>query len=201
MKKTAVRITALVFFLTTGIVVGSWSADSPLKGEKRPEGGAVNVGPCRISVVGSAFWRSWMPIVHQPRPDRGSPLRAKVTFMLDNAAGARTQLSFRATIVDDKGSSHPATFRVMPDYRRLPDDVARALRTYDEPAKQDLLTKYEVVWDGLLKRGETREVTFVASDGPYVPAGSRVHIEAVWTDDKGNSATVKTADSIVERTD
>jgi len=162
---------------------------------------AAALGACRMTVVGASFWRDWMPIVSKPGPDGGSPLHVRVKLSLDNSAGEANKLSFRAAIVDRNGQSYPAPFRVLPNFRVLPDDVSRSYRTYDVEAKKAALSKYSVVWDGGLIPGETREVELATAEGPYLPAGSSIHVRIEWTDKKGNTVVVKTPDEPIKRTD
>ena len=166
-------------------------------------GTGAELGACKIVVLETYFWRDWMPIVGRPGPDRGSPLHAKVAFSLDNSTGAADRLSFQAVIIDQKGQSHPGTFRVMPNYRILPEaiDNPESWRTMDETAKKAVMAKYNVIWNGELKPGEVRRVELLAADGPFLPVGSRVHIEITLTDQKGNSAVVRTPDEYINRTD
>ena len=165
------------------------------------KGTASQLGNCRITVLGTYFWRDWMPIVSRPGPDRGSPLRAKVKLSLDNARGTASKLSFRAVVVDDKGQSYPVTFHVLPNYRVLPDDVSKSYRTLDEATKKTVAAQDDLTWNGELKPGEVREVELATADGPYLPVGSRVHLEITWTDKRGDSVTVRTPDAQIQRTD
>jgi hypothetical protein len=165
------------------------------------KGTGSQLGNCRITVLGTSFWRDWMPIVSRPGPDRGSPLRAKVMLSLDNSTGAANKLSFRVAIVDDKGQSHSVPFRVMPNHRVLPDDITKSYRTQGEETKKTVAAQYDLTWNGELKPGEVREVELATADGPYLPVGSRVHLEITWTDKRGDSVTVRTPDTQIQRTD
>lgn len=170
--------------------------------ESEKEGTASELGKCKVYVIGAYFWRDWMQIVSRPGPDGGSQLHATVKMWLGNSSmwGA-CSLSFRAVIIDGNGRSHPTTFRVPPNYRVLPDDVSKKWRALGEEARKDAIAKYNVVWDGTLKAGEGRIVELLASEGPYLPVGSRIHVEVTWTDRKGNSAVVRTLDETIRRTD
>jgi hypothetical protein len=77
---------------------------------------------------------------------------------------------------------------------------SKAYRGYDAEAKKEAMEKYNVVWDGVLKKGEGREVEIMTSEGPYLPAGSRIHVEITWTDEKGNSAALRTPDDDIKQT-
>lgn len=108
---------------------------------------------------------------------------------------------FHAAVVDDQGSSYAAAFRVLPNFQVLPEEVYSAYRNYDEKTKKDVMAKYNVLWDGVLKQGEIRKIEIISREGPYLRAGSRMHVEITWTDDKKNSAVVKTPAEYIRRTD
>lgn len=165
------------------------------------KGTVAHSGNCKITAVGTYFWRDWMPIVRLPGPDGGSPLHARVKLTFDNSAGDANKFSFRATIVDNKGQSHPVPFRVLPNFRVLPDDVFKLYRTYDDETKKAVVTKYNVMWDGGLNPGETRDVELITAEGPYLPVGSSIHVRIEWTDKKSDKVVVNTPDGPIERTD
>jgi hypothetical protein len=162
---------------------------------------AAGSGACRITVVGTSFWRDWMPIVSKPGPDGGSPLHVRVKLSVDNSTGGANKLSFRAEIVDHKGQSYSAPFRVLPNFRVLPDDVFKSYRTYDVQTKKAVDAKYNVMWDGGLDPGESREVELATAEGPYLPVGSSIHVRIEWTDKKGGMAVARTPDEPIKRTD
>ncbi|OPY70358.1 MAG: hypothetical protein A4E57_00633 [Syntrophorhabdaceae bacterium PtaU1.Bin034] len=161
---------------------------------------AVELGQCRITVLSTYFWRDWMPMISRPGPDRGSPLRAKVKLWVENKGIGPVRLSYKAVVVDDRGASYPVAFRTLPNFRVLPEEAQKAYRGYDAEAKKEAMEKYNVVWDGVLKKGEGREVEIMTSEGPYLPAGSRIHVEITWTDEKGNSAALRTPDDDIKQT-
>jgi hypothetical protein len=205
MKKRGLILTAGVccFILSIGI---GWT--SPISwpsarqaGTSSPSLKAIELGGCKISPLSVYFWRDWMPIVAQPGADRGSALYAKVKLLVDNSAGGATVLSFKANVFDERGQSYPATFSVQPDYRLLPQSVNESYSSLDEQGKKEALAKYHVVWDGVLKPGEVREVELLSHDGPYLPVGSRVYVEFIFTDQQGRSASVKTPSDAINRTD
>jgi len=165
------------------------------------EGAVFELGPCKITVLQTYFWRDWMPIVDRPGPDRGSPLYAKVKLMLDNSMGGTNKLSFQVVIVDDKGQSHSVPFRILPNFQVLPEAVWKSYRNFDEETKRSVAAKYNVMWNGELKPGETREVDISTSEGPYLPVGSRIHVEITWMDQQGNTVVVRTPDEPIHRTD
>ena len=165
------------------------------------KGTTAQSGNCKITALATYFWRDWMPIVRSPGPDGGSPLHARVKLSLDNSAGDANQLSFRTAIVDQKGQSYAVPFRVLPNFRVLPDDVSRAYRTYGDTAKKAVIAEYNVLWDGGLKPGEIREVELVTAEGPYLPVGSSIHVRIEWTDKKGDTVVVRTPDALIKRTD
>jgi len=137
-------------------------------------GASFKLGACEIRVLDAYFWRDFMPIVSRPGPDGGSPLRVRVRLSVDNSRGVENKFSFRAVIVDEKGQSHPITFRG---------------------------TQRGMMWDGEINTSEVREIELVAADGPYLPAGSGVHVEITWTDRKGDSVIVRTPVAQINRTD
>jgi hypothetical protein len=162
---------------------------------------AAKLGPCTITVLDTYFWRDWMPIVDRPGPDHGSPLRAKIKLRIDNSAAGATKLSVRAVVLDDQGQFHPITFNPLPNYRILPEAVAKTYRDLDEKTRAETDAKYNVIWDGLLRPGESREVELLAGDGPYLPVGSDVRVAMTWTDQTGNSVAVTTPKTPIQRTD
>lgn len=159
------------------------------------------LGPCKITVLQTYFWRDWMPIVDRPGPDRGSPLHAKVKLRLDNSMGGTDKLSFRTEVVDDKGQSHSVPFHVLPNFQVLPDAVWKSYRNFDEETKRSVADKYNVMWNGELKPGEIREVDLATADGPYLPVGSSIHVKITWMDQQGDSVVVRTPDEPIHRTD
>lgn len=161
----------------------------------------VKLGDCRITVSRAYFWRDWMPIVSHPGPDGGSPLRAKISFWVDNSKGQKVQMALNAVAVDHKGQRYPLNIHILPNYLLLPDDVAKAFKGFDEPAKKRAIAKYRVMWDSVLYAGETRAVEVAGSDGPFLPAGSAVRVDVTWTDAKGRSAVVPTPLQQITRTD
>jgi hypothetical protein len=165
------------------------------------KGSVFELGPCKIMVLQTYFWRDWMPIVDRPGPDRGSPLHAKIKLKLDNSMGGTNKLSFQAVIVDDKGQSHSVPFHVLPNFQVLPEAVWKSYRNLDEETKRSVVAKYNVMWNGELKPGETREVDLSTSEGPYLPVGSIIHVEITWMDQQGNTLIVRTPDERIHRTD
>jgi hypothetical protein len=162
----------------------------------------VQCGKCRITVLGTYFWRDWMPIVRSPGPDGGSPLHARVKVSLDNSAGDANKFTFRTAIVDDKGQSYPVAFHVFSNSRNLSDNNAKSHRTYSiETEKAPVTGEYNMIWDGGLNPGEIREIELTTAEGPYLAAGSRVHLRIEWTDQKGDTAALSTPDEFIERTD
>lgn len=204
--RTLMYVTKWIFVvcLIAGCLCSAFASDiNPyLEGTTfSPETSVFKLGACKITVLGIYFWRDWMPIVDRPGPDRGSPLHAKVKLRLDNSMGETNKLSFQAVIVDDKEQSHSVPFHVLPNFRVLPDPILNSYRNFDEETKRSVAAKYNVMWNGELKPGETREVDLVTAEGPYLPVGSSIHVEITWTNEKGDSVVVKTMDASIERTD
>jgi hypothetical protein len=166
-----------------------------------PKSAAANPGKFKATVLDTSVWRDWMPIVERPGPDGGSPLHAKIKLWLDNSAGDTENLSFQAVVVDGKGQSYDLAFHVLPNFRVLPEKILNAYRTCDEDTKKKVIAKYNVIWNGVLKKGESREVEFAVAEGPYLPVGSNVHIEIMWKDLKGDTMVVKTPEVAIERSD
>jgi len=165
------------------------------------KGAKVQLGKCEITVTEIYFWRDWMPIVSHPGPDGGSPLHARARLWMDNSKGDASKFSFKAVVVDANGQSHPVAPKLLPNFRVLPDEVANAYRGYDEKTKKDAIAKYNVEWDGVLKPGESRVVELATAEGPYLPVRSLIHMEITWTNQKGDSVTVRTPEAQINRTD
>jgi hypothetical protein len=128
---------------------------------------------CEITVIAVDFWRDWMPIVDRPGSDGGSPLRARIEFSLDNRSGSPKKLSFTGNVVDEKGQSYPVRFEVAADSG----------------------------WNGSLEPGKKQVVVLLLKDGPYLPAGSLIHAEVIWADQKGVSVPIQTPNVKITRTD
>jgi hypothetical protein len=135
-------------------------------------GDSVELGGCRFSILTPYLWRDWMPIVSRPGPDGGSPLRGKLTIKADNTKGVEQTVSFRIAIIDDKGESHSVPFTTDP-----------------------------TSWDGNIAAGAVAQCMLHIDNGPYLPAGSSVSLELTVTDKKSESATVKSRDIEINRTD
>ena len=124
--KSCTRITP--WLLAGLLLAGSrgLAADASPTGAKDA---AAGPGPWTITVVDVYFWRDWMPIVDRPGPDRGSPLRAKIKLRIENPPAGATKLAVRAVVLDDKGQTYPISFSPLPNYRVLPDAVAKRTPT------------------------------------------------------------------------
>jgi hypothetical protein len=133
------------------------------------------LGDCQIAVLGVSFWRDWMPIVAHPGPDKGSPLHVVVKLRLNNPQGADSKLAWTAAVIGEDGKPTPV------DLRALPEDG--------------------VLWNRTLRRGESRDLTLAAQDGPYLPIGNLASIEIRWTDQNNAGAVLRTQKVSVERTD
>ncbi|MRR17565.1 MAG: hypothetical protein EG826_14030 [Deltaproteobacteria bacterium] len=145
----------------------------------------ARLGESRITVLEVYAWRDWMPIVKNPGPDGGSPLRVRIKLKLDNARGETNRLSFHAVIIDGREQSYPVTFRSLPDAHQFTDTNKKsaALR------------------EGTLPAGEIRVIDLLADQGPYLPAGSEIYIRMEWTDSAGQTAVIRTPAQPVKRTD
>lgn len=111
------------------------------------------LGKCRVTIVGTSLWRDWMPIVEHPGPDGGSPLHARIKLWMDNSAGDPIQISFQAVIAGDKARIYALPLHVLPNFRVLPEDVRKSFNSLDEKARKKILAQYNVIWDGVLKKG------------------------------------------------
>jgi len=204
MKIRGLLLSAGVVFLVLGVgIVGLFptSSESGRQAGTSPASlKAAELGGCKITALSVYFWRDWMPIVAHPGPDRGSPLYSKVKLLVDNSAGEAAELSFKALVFDENGQSYPATFSAQPDYQLLPKAVYESYSSLDEQGKKDALAKYHVIWDGAMKPGEVKELELLSHDGPYLPVGSRIHVEFTFTDPQGRSTTVKTPSDSINRT-
>jgi hypothetical protein len=161
----------------------------------------VRCGKCRITVLGTYFWRDWMPIVRSPGPDGGSPLHARVKLSLDNSAGNANTFTYRAAIVDNKGQSYSVPFRIFPNFRDLPDDNSKSRRTNSIGTEKAVPSQFNATWDGGLDPGEIREIELATAEGPYLSVGSSIHVRIEWTDKTGDMAVFSTPDEPIERTD
>ena len=133
------------------------------------------LGDCQITVLEVSFWRDWMPIVAHPGPDHGSPLRAVIKLRLSNSSAADVKLAWTAAVIGDDGKSN------LLEFRALPDDGA--------------------IWNRTLTKGGSREIVMTAQDGPYLPVGSLVCVEMIWTDQKNKTVLIKTPKAPIGRTD
>jgi hypothetical protein len=162
---------------------------------------SVKVGKCEITVLETYLWRDWQPVVNHPGPDRGSPLHSRVSFWLDNSTGDAAKFTYKAAIIDAKGQSQALDLRILPNFGVLPEDVAKSFGDLGEQDRMNAIAQYNVVWDGTLKKGESRQVTLLGADGPYLLAGSEARIEVTWTDAAGNAVVIKTDETGINRTD
>jgi hypothetical protein len=168
--------TSVCFLIATslGPVLASGANLRVDPGPVTNRGAPSRIGGCEIKVLDAYFWRDFMPVVSRPGPDGGSPLRAKLKLSIDNSRGAENRFSLKAVFIDEKGQSHPASFRVM---------------------------QHGGVWGSEIKTSEVREIELVTAEGPYLPVGSGVHVEITWTDRKGESVLVRSPVLPVNRTD
>jgi hypothetical protein len=170
-KWTSIRLLILPFLGPVFALGADLRADSA---QVMSRGATSKIGVCEIRVLDAYFWRDFMPVVSRPGPDGGSPLRAKVKLRIDNSRGVDDKLSFKAMIVDEKGQTHPAAFRVI---------------------------QHGGTWGGEIGMSDVRQIELTTEEGPYLPVGSAVHVEITWTDGKGDSAVVKTPVLQISRTD
>ncbi|MCX6563876.1 MAG: hypothetical protein NTU60_09760 [Candidatus Aminicenantes bacterium] len=143
--------------------------------ENAPKPTVFQLGDCRIAVLEVSFWRDWMPIVAHPGPDHGSPLRAVIKLRLSNSSAADVKLAWTAAVIGNDGKSNPLEFRALPDGG--------------------------AIWNRTLTKGGSREIVMTAQDGPYLPVGSLVCVEMIWTDQKNKTVLVKTPKAPIGRTD
>jgi hypothetical protein len=202
-QKLAVPFIFLIFFLSLAPCSIFAAEANPYYNPlwRSSDSESYQLGDCRIRVLHTYYWRDWMPIVSSPGPDGGSPLRAKINLAFDNSKGGDNSFSFQVVIMDSKGQSYPVPFKILPNYRVLPEDVVKSYRDMNEEAKKAAIVQYNVFWNGRLKAGEIREVVLATSEGPYLPVKSRIQAEITWTDEKGNVVKVKTAEEPINRTD
>jgi hypothetical protein len=194
-------ILSFILFTTCTGPASSFEKNKDSSSSENLPGYTANLGKCRITITGASVWRDWMPIVEHPGPDGGSPLHARIKIWLDNSAGELTRLSFQAVITDDKAHHYALPLHILPNFRVLPESIRKSFNSLDEEARKKSISKYNVVWNGVLKKGETREVEFASAEGPYIPAGYHVYVEMTMTDQKGNSQVLKSSESIIGRTD
>lgn len=188
----------LVIWLVTGCLNMVPAAEKDYTSTERT---VFELGQCKITVLGLHAWRDWQPIVARPGPDGGSPLYVKVRLRVTNNGTDANVLSFRAVIIDENGKCYEATFKILPNLGVMPDAAAETYRNLDEQGKKEMLTKYNVEWDGLLQPGEDRSVEIITLDGPYMPVASRIRVEITWIDAEGHSVVVRTPETGIERTD
>jgi hypothetical protein len=68
-------------------------------------------------------------------------------------------------------------------------------------AFQVLPDRYSFIWDGSLKAGESRVVELLTNDGPYLPVGSKTFAVVAFTDQDGNTQSVKTPSIVIDRSE
>jgi hypothetical protein len=199
------RIGGIAVCLFAGYLGFSLSAEInriPNRARNAAKDTVVQCGKCRITVLGTYFWRDWMPIVRSPGPDGGSPLHVRINLSLDNSSGDVNKLTFRAAIVNDKGQSYSVPFRISPSFGDLAGNVSKSPRIYSiGTPKAGTGNSDGEMWDGGLNPGEIREIELAIADGPYLPVGSSVHVEIECSDKQGNMAVARTPDESIERTD
>jgi hypothetical protein len=162
---------------------------------------AAELGQCKITVLKSYFWRDWMPIVEEPGPDGGSPLRLTVTLKLENPAKEAARLSCTGVAINAKGEARALTLHIQPNFRVLPDEISKSYPDMDAESKKKVIDKYRVLWDGALEPGESRELILGVNNGPYWPAHSIMHVELTWMDQNDHAVIVKTPPAEIDRTD
>jgi hypothetical protein len=201
--KHQVRMIGLFCFIFFTTCTGPASSveENRNSGASENQPGAVYLGKCRITIIEASIWRDWMPIVENPGPDGGSPLHARIRIWLDNSAGELTRLSFQAVIADDQAHHYALSLHALPNLRILPENVRKSFNALDRESRKKLTSKYNIIWNGVLNKGETREVEFISAEGPYIPAGSHAHIEITMSDQKGNRQVLKSSESTIGRTD
>jgi len=202
--KNHVRMIEILCIIMCATCTGPASSLEKKPDARASENSSVSpafLGNCRITMTEAIAWRDWMPIVEQPGPDGGSPLHAKIRLWLDNSAGDLTRLSYEAVIVDEKGTTHTLPLNVLPNFRVLPDDLRTSFKSLDDDTRKKSMSKYNVIWNGVLNKGESREVELISAEGPYIPAGSRVRIEMIMKNRKGKRQVLKSSEISIRRTD
>lgn len=164
-------------------------------------GPAAELGRCKIAILQVHLWRDWMPIVHNPGPDRGSPLRTWIRLSLDNSHGGAERLWFRASVLDPKSQSYPILLQLKTSHWGLPDPEAKAYTIFGEEEKRGIANRDHGERIVLLSPGEVRVIELVGSEGPYLPVNSPAHVEILFTNPKGDSVTVKSPTVLIQRTD
>jgi len=137
----------------------------------------AELGGCTITILTASLWRDWMPIVSRPGPDGGSPLYGKISVKIDNSKDQDQVLSFQVKIIDEKVQTYSVPLRIV--------------STSTNPGQLD----------GRIAAGAVMQYELSTDSGPYLPAGSTVHVEITVTNQKGESATVKSRDVVIDRTD
>ena len=133
----------------------------------------VVLSNCEISLEEPYFWRDWQPVVVDPGPDGGSPLRVAVVLQITNLGDVVRQIAWEGSVNDGDDVSYPVQFT----------DRSQTLQ-------------YSVT----LAPGEKYTIHLVNHDGPYLPVGSKASLSLRLTVDGKNSGDIDSTQLRVNQT-
>jgi len=147
------------------------------------------------------FLCNWIPIVASPVPDVGFPLHIKIELSLHNLARDTNKFNVRAAIVDNKPRSYSSPLSVRPNFKVLFPWVSKPSRAYSADIEKILTGKNDIAGERVPKAGEIWKIELTTHEGSSLPAGSRIHVQMGWSDNRGNTVVLRTADRCIERND
>ncbi len=128
---------------------------------------------CEISLGEPYFWRDWQPVVIDPGPDGGSPLRVAVVLQITNFGDVIQQIAWEGSLTDVDEVSYLMQFT---DRSQTPMNSVT------------------------LAPGEKYTIHLVGHDGPYLPVGSKASLSLRLTADDKNTGNITTLPVIVNQT-
>ena len=134
---------------------------------------SVVLSSCEISLGEPYFWRDWQPVVIDPGPDGGSPLRVAVVLQITNLGDVIQQIAWEGSLTDVDEVSYLMQFT---DRSQTPMNSVT------------------------LAPGEKYTIHLVDHDGPYLPVGSKASLSLRLTVDDKNTGNITTLPVIVNQT-
>ena len=133
----------------------------------------VVLSNCEISLEEPYFWRDWQPVVVDPGPDGGSPLRVAFVLQITNLGDVVRQIAWEGSVNDGDDVLYPVQFT---DKSQTP--------------------QYSVT----LAPGEKYTIHLVNHGGPYLPIGSKASLSLRFTVDDKNTGNITTLPVMINQT-